>query len=110
MNDDDICKLELSITDEEIFAALRSLKPYKAPGLDGLHAEFFQWFWLVVGPLVKAEIFQIFNFGIIPDYLNRTLITLIPKCNSPESLNNFRPIRLCNTVYNVITKLPVARI
>ena len=44
MYDDDICKLELPITDEEIFAALRSLKPYKAPGLDGLHAGFFQRF------------------------------------------------------------------
>ena len=44
MNDDDICNLELLITSEEIFAALRSLKPYKAPGLDGLHVGFFQRF------------------------------------------------------------------
>ena len=63
-----------------------------------------------MGPSVKAEIFQIFNSGIIPDYLNRTLITLILKCNSSESLNNFQPIGLCNTIYKVITKLLVARI
>jgi len=54
LNDDDICKLELSITDEDIFATLRSLKPYKAPGPDRLHVGFFQRFWPVVGPSVKA--------------------------------------------------------
>ena len=36
------------VTLEEIKDALWSMKPYKAPGLDGLHARFFQRFWLVV--------------------------------------------------------------
>ena len=44
------------------------------------------------------------------EYLNRTLITLIPKCNVPESLSNYRPISLCNTVYKRVTKVIVARI
>ena len=32
------------ITDREIFEGLWALKPFKAPGLDGLHAGFFQRF------------------------------------------------------------------
>ena len=35
--------------EEEIKSALWSLKPFKAPGLDGLHAGFFQrfgWLWV----------------------------------------------------------------
>ena len=44
------------------------------------------------------------------EYLNRTLITLIPKCNAPESLSNYRPISLCNTVHKIVTKVIVARI
>lgn len=28
-------------SDEEIWSALKSIKPYKAPGSDGLHAGFF---------------------------------------------------------------------
>ena len=44
------------------------------------------------------------------EYLNRTLITLIPKCSNPKSLSNYRPISLCNTVYKVVTKMIVARI
>ena len=46
----------------------------------------------------------------MPEYLNRTLITPIPKCNTPESLSNYRPISLCNTVYKIVTKVIVARI
>ena len=43
----------------------------------------------------------------MPEYLNKTLIMLIPKCTSPESINNYRPISLCNTVYKLVTKIIV---
>ena len=46
----------------------------------------------------------------MPEYLNRTLITLVPKCQNPETINNYRPISLCNTIYKVVTKIIVARI
>ena len=65
---------------------------------------------MIVGNSVKAEVKQVFSTEKVPEYLNRTLITLIPKCTNPESLNNYRPIGLCNTVYKVITKLIVALI
>jgi len=107
---EDITKLERPVTDDEILAALQSLKPYKAPGPNGLYAGFFQQFWLIVGNLVKTEVKQTFCFGKVLEYLNRTLITLIPKCNNPESPNNYCPIGKCNTVYKVITKLIIARI
>ena len=51
-----------------------------------------------------------FTFGSILAFLNTTLITLIPKCNNPESLANFRPISLCNFVYKIISKVLVAKI
>ena len=60
-------------------------------------------------PQLKLRLIR-FSAGKIPKYLNRTLITLILKCNSLESLNNFRPIGLCNKMYKVITKLLVAHI
>ena len=46
----------------------------------------------------------------MPEYLNRTLIVLVPKCQNPETINNYRPISLCNTIYKVVTKIIVARI
>ena len=96
------------VTDEEISAGLWGLKPYKAPGPDGLHVGFFQHFWLVVGDTVKNKVWSIVNSGIMPKYLNKTLITLIPKCKNPESFYNYRPISLCNTIYKMMTKIIVA--
>ena len=35
---------------------------------------------------------------------------MIPKIQGPETLGNYRPISLCNTVYKVVTKIIVARL
>lgn len=46
----------------------------------------------------------------MPSYLNETLISLIPKCQNPESLSNYKPISLCNSVYKIVSKIIVGRI
>ena len=96
--------------EEEIKSALWSLKAFKAPGPDGLHTGFFQRFWLIMGKSVIDVIKKIFTEKTVPDYLNRTLIALIPKIQSPKTLSNYRPISLCNTVYKIMTKIIVARL
>ena len=95
---------------EEIKADLWALKPFKALGLDGLHVDFFQYFWRDVQVSVCHEVKKAFSLGVVPEFLNTTLITLIPKCNNPKSLANYKPISLCNSVYKVISKVLVARI
>ena len=97
-------------SEEEIKSALWSLKAFKAPGPDGLHAGFFHRFWLIVGKSVVDVVKKVFEDKVVPEYLNRTLITLIQKIQSPETLNNYKPISLCNTVYKIITKIIVARL
>ena len=83
------------------------MKPYKAPGIDGLHVGFFQRFWLVVGESVKKEVKEVFLSQKAPEYLNQTLIALIPKQIGPESISHFRPITLCSTVYKIVSKIIV---
>ena len=56
------------------------------------------------------EIKSIFASGSMPDCLNRTLISLIPKCQHPETFGSYRPISLCNSVYKIVTKIVVGRI
>lgn len=56
------------------------------------------------------EIKRIFQVQQIPADLNQTLITLIPKIKGPETIGNFRPISLCNSICKIITKIIVARI
>lgn len=71
--------LAAMVTLKEIKEALWSMQPYKAPGPDGLHAGFFQMFWLIVGDSVREEVEKAFHTKKIPDYLNKTHIVLIPK-------------------------------
>jgi len=102
--------LNAPITNREIFKGLWMLKLFKGPGLDGLHAGFFQRFWLIVGDSVREKVKRVFSSGIISDYMNQTLITLIPNCRSLESLSNYRPISFYNTIYKIVTKIIVNRI
>ena len=100
----------LPISDAEIKDGLWAMKLWKSPSLDGLHARFFQRFWSVVGELVKKVVKLAFEERKIPSYLNKTNITLIPKISSLETLGNYHPISLCNTVYEIVTKIIVCRL
>ena len=95
---------------EEIKEVLWSMKPYKAPGPNGLHAGFFQKFWLLVGDSVRKEVEKVFIERKFLEYLNNTHIVLIPKIQGSEIIGNYRPISLCNSVYKIITMIIVARI
>ncbi|KAL4311775.1 hypothetical protein GQ457_01G012460 [Hibiscus cannabinus] len=95
---------------DEIKDSLFSMAPLKSSGIDGLHAEFFQKHWSIVGPSICAMIQQVFSEGDIDPILNRTVLTLIPKNSSPSSFKDFRPISLCSVIYKPITKVVVRRL
>ncbi|GLT37319.1 hypothetical protein SLA2020_116440 [Shorea laevis] len=93
---------ELSMLDAipnemEIHDALFGLKPFKAPGPDGLHPGFFQKLWESIKNTLCSDIRNIFASTIIPVEWNECLVTLIPKTKSPKTVQQFRPIGLCNT-------------
>ena len=48
--------------------------------------------------------------GWIPTSFNSTFIALIPKSDNALSLNDFRPISLCNCVYKIISKVIAIRL
>ena len=85
------------------------MKAFKAPSLNGLHARFFQRFWMVVGESVKHELKQIFRLKRISTQLNKPIIALIPKQLGPKTINHFRPVSLCNTIYKIVSKILVLR-
>ncbi len=82
----------------------------KALGNDGLPAMFYKRYWATVGLTVTAAIQSFFSTGKMLKEINNTLLVLIPKNSNPSTVNHFRPISLCNTVYKVISKLLVARV
>ena len=110
LSEEDAVRIASPPLDMEILKALNTMKPFKAPGVDGLHAGFFQCFWMSMGESVKEEVKGIFSSCYMPPYLNQTLVVLIPKRNGPESIGHYRPISLCNTVYKIVTKILVLRL
>ena len=110
LEEENACVMGRMPIDKEIWDALSSMKPYKAPGCDGIHVGFYQRFWLVVGDSVKNKVKKIFANQKVPDVLNQTLIVLIPKQLGPETVSQYRPISLCNTVYKIVTKILVHRL
>lgn len=95
---------------EEIKNSLWGMKPYKAPGPDGLHPVFFQRFWNMTSESLVKFVRDFFCKKRFPMGANDTLISLIPKCKGPENMGQFRPISLCNVPYKMISKILVNRI
>ena len=102
--------LEEVVTRKEVEISLWSIKPFKAPGPDGYYAGFYQRNWHIVKDSVVKLVVEIFESGSMPLHLNKTLITLIPKCPGADCLSLFRPISLCTTIYKLVTKVLVNRI
>ena len=72
--------------------------------------DFFKKFWPEVGSSVVREVKKIFADRKVPEILNRTHITWIPKIQGPETSGNYKPISLCDTIYKVVIEIIVARL
>lgn len=65
---------------------------------------------MLMGNSIIKTVRKVFETGAVPTYLNRILITLIPKHSRVNTLGNYRPISHCNTIYKIISKVIVARL
>ena len=77
---------------------------------EGFSGAFLKACW----PLIKHDFYSLcdqFHEGSLDlTSINDGLITLIPKTNSPETVNDYRPITLLNYCLKLITKLLANRL
>ncbi|XP_020412737.1 uncharacterized protein LOC109947231 [Prunus persica] len=106
----DLAAVSKEVTAKEVQDALFAIGPYKAPGPDGYSAIFFHNCWSLCRKDIEDLVFKCFSSGSVPEYLNSTLVTLVPKIINPQSMLQFRPISLCNTLYKVVSKIIVGRL
>jgi hypothetical protein len=107
---DDLEHLALPFSVEEVDKVVLELPHDKAPGPDGFNTLFFKKAW----PTIKHDIYKLcedfyFHRADLKS-VNRSFITLVPKKDSPETVNDFRPISLLNSAPKLVSKLLANRL
>ena len=90
-------QLSLMLTNhfsEEVKRAIFDMTPFKASGIDGFQAGFYQHSWDVVGSTLCNFVLDFLYTGLLSDNANDTILVLIPKSPHPEQISHLRPIIL----------------
>ncbi|CAL5430761.1 unnamed protein product [Camellia sinensis] len=97
--------LEREFSEAEVWNALRACDGNKAPGPDGFNLLAIRKCW----NFMKGDIMLFFNefyaYGKLAPGLISSFIALIPKCDNPCSLNEYRPISLIGSMYKILAKV-----
>ncbi|XP_021621434.1 uncharacterized protein LOC110621459 [Manihot esculenta] len=104
ISDADNADLCAPFSNEKFRVTLFQMHPDKAPGPDRLNPAFYQRFWHLIGNDVSDGCRLWLQQGTFPSSLTETLIILISKVDSPETVKDFRPITLCNVLYKIVAK------
>ena len=80
-------KLSATFTAGEVQTTLKQMTPLKAPGPDDMPPLFYQNFWNLTGNDVTESVLKFLNSTSLPEQLNHTFITLIPKKKKKKTLN-----------------------
>jgi hypothetical protein len=102
--------LVCSLSVEEVAKAIRALPKGKAPGHDGIPMEFFHECEKEIAPDLHQAFIAMLNEGETSTFINKGIITLIPKSGDHVRLNNWRPITLLGSIYKILAKLLTGRL
>ncbi|XP_030479414.1 uncharacterized protein LOC115696664 [Cannabis sativa] len=96
--------------ENEILKFIRSMGQDKAPGPDGMSVGFYIHHWNVIKKDFVDMVTHFFMYADLPQFINNTNMVLIPKKDCPTSVNEYRPIALCNVAYKCISKILALRL
>ncbi|KAK2429614.1 hypothetical protein QL285_028038 [Trifolium repens] len=97
-------------SEAEVKAAVWDCDSYKSPGPDGINFGFYKDFLEDMRGDVMRFISEFHRNGKLSKGLNSTFIALIPKIDSPQRLNDFRPISLVGSLYKILAKVLANRL
>jgi hypothetical protein len=103
-------ELTVPFTTDEIDQAVKEMPTDRAPGPDGFNGCFLKSCWHIVKHDFYKLIMDFYEGDLDLESLNTGFITLIPKCQSPETVNDYRPITLLNCCLKLLTKLLANRL
>ncbi|XP_035541522.1 uncharacterized protein LOC118344586 [Juglans regia] len=95
---------------DDIKEALFSIPIDSSPGPDGFSSGFFRCCWDIIKEDLMEAVSEFFQKHLLPRYYTASFIVLIPKVDSPNGFDKFRPISLCSVVYKICAKIIVGRL
>jgi len=102
--------LEEPVTLEEIYQAIKTGNPHKAPGIDGIRLEFLKKTW----EATKEDLLQIVNEMYIEenisDYQKFGIIVSIPKQPHATQVEHYRHLTILNTDFKLVTRIIANRL
>jgi hypothetical protein len=107
----DLDQLEQAITEEEVWAAIKTLPSDKAPGPDGYSGRFYKVAWQIIKVDFMTAIGRVMQGDVSKLHLlNSAYITLIPKTAEAVEVKDYRPISLIHSFTKIITKVLASRL
>ena len=94
----------------ELEYALKQSPSNKAPGPDGFDAGSLKKMWGWIKDDLLTCINKFMRNNSLPGGFNASFIVLVPKCDAPQSLRDYRPISLINAGMKLITKILALRL
>jgi hypothetical protein len=88
--------LTAPFTSEEMDNVIAKMLPNKAPGPDGFNGIFLKKCWGIVRENFYKLAEDFYHGRVNLEKINTYYITLVPKCQSLEKINDYRPISLTN--------------
>ncbi|MCI52282.1 cysteine-rich receptor-like protein kinase, partial [Trifolium medium] len=77
---------------------------------DGINFVFIKDFWTELKADIMRFITEFHHNGKLSKGINSTFIAIIPKIDSPQRLNDFRPISLVGSLYKILAKVLANRL
>lgn len=94
----------------EIDKIILDLPNDKAPAPDGFNGMFYKKAWHIIREDIYKLCNDFYDHQANIKSINSSYITLVPKKDNPENVNDFRPISLLNSSMKIITKLLANRL
>ncbi|GKE75511.1 hypothetical protein Tco_1537552, partial [Tanacetum coccineum] len=107
---EEVMRMVRNISDAEIKNAMFDIEDSKAPSPDGYTTRFYKLAWSIIGKDICQAVREFFLNGKLLGEVNATLISLVPKIQTPDKVSDFRPIACCNVLYKCISKIIINRI
>ena len=95
---------------EEVKAAVWDCDNFKSLGPDGISFGFIKKIWDILTDDLMRFLHEFHRNGRLAKGINSTFIALIPKVDSPQRLNDFRPISLVGSLYKILAKVLANRL